>query len=299
MTYTKWGLNGLWTLGLAEGKPDILRTFECRLDKTAPIDSKFQPSREFLQPSKMSITDACRATTAAPTYFRSQKIDGIKLIDGGVGSNNPTRRAWKEVESQMRSGGRRILGYECPIIVSIGTGLKKGKGNPITDTEAVHHRMQNENIQNIPEDHYFRFNVENPSLHEIKMDSEDAKKRELLARMTRLVESEFGTGSENTQNRARMELLARRIVQIRRERRMGPDQLRWDRFTNCSWYKCPQQSGQPQKFGNDKDFKHLFWNETEWDDHLRSHHPDSRARDEILYEVIPPHYRNNGVEGPW
>lgn len=36
------------------------------------------------------IWQAARATSAAPHYFDSVKIDGVSYVDGGLGYNNPS-----------------------------------------------------------------------------------------------------------------------------------------------------------------------------------------------------------------
>jgi patatin-like phospholipase/acyl hydrolase len=37
----------------------------------------------------IKIWEAARATSAAPTYFKAMEVNGHKLIDGGLGANNP------------------------------------------------------------------------------------------------------------------------------------------------------------------------------------------------------------------
>lgn len=63
------------------------------------------------------IWKACRATTAAPTYFPSMNIGGVDFQDGGLGHNNPMCLLKAEAEV--------VFGPETPIIcaLSIGTGL--------------------------------------------------------------------------------------------------------------------------------------------------------------------------------
>ena len=63
------------------------------------------------------IWKACRATSAAPTYFESIEIEEIKFVDGGLGFNNPAREVLHE---------SRLLKHEgCGVrsLVSIGTGI--------------------------------------------------------------------------------------------------------------------------------------------------------------------------------
>jgi predicted acylesterase/phospholipase RssA len=93
--------------------------------------------------STCPIWQAARATSAAPWYFRPQKIDGDKFVDGGLGSNNPCALLVNEAESQWP--GRPI-----GTILSIGTGSKLGRGtNPLfaglgiaTGTESIHRVME-------------------------------------------------------------------------------------------------------------------------------------------------------------
>lgn len=64
----------------------------------------------------------CRATTAAPTFFRRVTIHGRTFVDGAFGhTNNPTRKAHFHFT-------HHVAGYkECPTIIwiNIGTGSPK------------------------------------------------------------------------------------------------------------------------------------------------------------------------------
>jgi predicted acylesterase/phospholipase RssA len=71
------------------------------------------------------IWEAARATSAAPTFFKSITVssdDGIpmKFIDGGMAVNNPTERVLSEA-NKLFSGHNQQL--SC--ILSIGTGQSK------------------------------------------------------------------------------------------------------------------------------------------------------------------------------
>ncbi|VUC32771.1 unnamed protein product [Clonostachys rosea] len=69
--------------------------------------------RDFFVP----IWQVARATTAAPRYFESIKIDDRKFLDGGMVANNPSLVALREI---------RGLHKTIPsIFVSLGTGLKQ------------------------------------------------------------------------------------------------------------------------------------------------------------------------------
>ncbi|KAJ2987846.1 hypothetical protein NUW58_g4285 [Xylaria curta] len=113
-----------------------------------------------LENCKLRIHEACSATSAAPTYFRSVWLRGRKFIDGGVQANNPSIHAWNEATQ---------MAYTTPphALVSIGTGMSKKYdrfsirsficfvARNITDTERDH-----ETARGLPgPGRYFRFNV--------------------------------------------------------------------------------------------------------------------------------------------
>mgnify|MGYP001033346621 FL=1 len=125
-------------------------------------------------------SEAARATTAAPTYFKPFRKNDHNYTDGGVGFNNPVELLYDEAFTRLSSDLNRDSSgvHECPIayIVSIGTG--KQPDLPLTDpdtfppvrlinnitniveqasdSENAHHRMENIcHRLNIP---YYRFN---------------------------------------------------------------------------------------------------------------------------------------------
>jgi predicted acylesterase/phospholipase RssA len=152
---------------LGAGKPTLFRSYR------APINKTFD----------CTIWEAARATSAAPTFFKSIVIGEPgatqPYIDGGIGLNNPTLQVIDEAQSIFSD--RRVA---C--IVSIGTGQAKTieipKPGPFQQvvpldfvnavisiatecemtSEAMVQRFQN--TQNF----YFRFNVEQ-GLQEVKM----------------------------------------------------------------------------------------------------------------------------------
>ncbi|KFA55131.1 hypothetical protein S40293_08680 [Stachybotrys chartarum IBT 40293] len=67
-----------------------------------------------------TITEAARATSAAPTYFKPIRLgrDGVEYVDAGLGYNNPCAVLVNEAHDQFP--GRQPLR-----ILSIGTGLYK------------------------------------------------------------------------------------------------------------------------------------------------------------------------------
>jgi hypothetical protein len=136
----------------------------------------------------MTIWQAARATTAAPTFFKRLKIGAQyaqeEFLDGGLGSNNPTKLLMEEIVT--------TLDQKCPVacIISIGTGKPKiiefktpglfqktlptdlinALKNMTTDCETVEREVRQRFSTN--PGIYFRFNVEhgleNVSLEEWK-----------------------------------------------------------------------------------------------------------------------------------
>ena len=69
----------------------------------------------------VKIWEACRATSAATTFFSPIKIgrNGQEFLDGGTIANNPIRKLWKEARGVW--GAQLEAQIQC--IVSIGTGM--------------------------------------------------------------------------------------------------------------------------------------------------------------------------------
>ena len=60
-----------------------------RRDEDITLGSKYV---DWMEPGPAfagSIYKACRASTAAPTYFKAENIDGINHIDGGTKVGQP------------------------------------------------------------------------------------------------------------------------------------------------------------------------------------------------------------------
>ncbi|KAH0021846.1 FabD/lysophospholipase-like protein, partial [Aureobasidium melanogenum] len=140
-----------------------------------------------------SICKIARATSAAPTYFHSVKIDGLKYIDAGIDVNNPSDVAWAEVGSMHQN---HSLGG-CPhgastdgirFLVSIGTGLQaprritsggrfflkirsifKRAIKAMTDPEPIHRYLLRAAVGGENSRVYYRFNVDK-GLEKMKLD---------------------------------------------------------------------------------------------------------------------------------
>lgn len=166
--------------------------------------------------SRISILEACRATSAAPTYFPPmdievntaaqglpEKLKTFTFWDGGVLNNNPIDQVW-DARFDLAANTSDTPVVSC--VLSVGTSFADTKPNIggwrlqnliytvtqlmsfVTNTEARHqdferniHRMN----QRLPEDQrtkYFRFNVPTGN-EEFPMD--DWQKMPKLKQMTR------------------------------------------------------------------------------------------------------------------
>lgn len=136
----------------------------------------------------VSILTAALATSAAPTYFHPTVNNGHTYIDGGVGFNNPSEIALKQV-TELYGPAAHVHTF-----ISLGTGRrptnpyrrsrKRSAGGPgarlgimgmldilrafahiSTDSQAVHERMSERFAQTGA---YFRFNP--PGLEDVALD---------------------------------------------------------------------------------------------------------------------------------
>jgi predicted acylesterase/phospholipase RssA len=157
-----------------------------------------------------TIWRACRATSAAPLYFPSIKINDRTYWDGGMNSNNPILQVVQEVRSEFGEDSN------IAAIVSIGIGKAK-KVDPgsyifsllkyavkeMTNTEKKHAEFK----ANYPDliAQYFRFNEED-QLHDI--DLADWKK---LARVEQIADKYV----TSTQGRQLVSDCARKLARQR------------------------------------------------------------------------------------
>ena len=159
--------------GRTKPKPFLFRSYE---HAASGIDWVRNPGAAHAIP----IWKVGRATSAAPSYFEPMQIDGFDFLDGGLGCNNPSLEAYKEV-SIIHNQASNALG----MLLSVGTGesefdlcgrsgwtnfLRTLRAFPkvATNAEPVHETMmQLQSSQRIP---YVRFNVPE-DLGELKMDT--------------------------------------------------------------------------------------------------------------------------------
>jgi predicted acylesterase/phospholipase RssA len=141
-----------------------------------------------------TIWEACRATSAASTFFDPIAVGrfGEEFVDGATGANNPVREIWDQ--AQLIWGPEPLEGrVKC--LVSIGTGvpsLKPFKDDLLnigqtlvaiaTETEKTAEQFRRERSVLDSTGRYYRFNVDR-GLEDIGL--EEAKKAKEMAAATR------------------------------------------------------------------------------------------------------------------
>ena len=142
----------------------------------------------------LEIWEAARATSAAPGYFRTIKINGLEYMDGAVGHNNRVLLAWNEGRQIGNSPEPHVAG-----VLSLGTGQKRPANRfgssgiirdvigdlpglarfakyRVTETEEPHRSMKQIIAdQASPKSFYHRFNV-SPGMENIKLDDWELQK---------------------------------------------------------------------------------------------------------------------------
>ncbi|KAF1347018.1 acyl transferase/acyl hydrolase/lysophospholipase, partial [Delphinella strobiligena] len=124
---------------------------------------------------KFKIWQACRATSAATTFFESFNLKelGLGFVDGGLLYNNPVDKVMSE--------GKKIWPGESMLLISIGTGNAPGEAlagyifkvakymaKLLTRTEKAAIDFYNANPDMIQKGLYFRFSV--PGMASIGLD---------------------------------------------------------------------------------------------------------------------------------
>mmetsp|Transcript_3703 Transcript_3703/g.11054 ORF Transcript_3703/g.11054 Transcript_3703/m.11054 type:complete len:584 (+) Transcript_3703:80-1831(+) len=170
------------------------------------------------------LWEAARASTAVPSYFDAYKSGGELFCDGAILVNNPAAIAVHEA---------RLLWPNAPLdcVVSVGTGksdfstrvssenlygIAKALINSATDTEAVHHALEDL----APSGAYFRFNPVIPQ--DVALDEARPQKLDEIQKLAR----------EYVQNhRDRFQELANLIVDGRETTQRDSTKSRWPRWT--------------------------------------------------------------------
>jgi predicted acylesterase/phospholipase RssA len=151
--------------------------------------------------NNVKIWEACRATSAATTFFEPIKIgrNDQVFLDGATSANNPVQKLWLEAEEIW--GGS--LDTKVQSLISIGTGIGEVApfGNDTvsiantfkaiaTETERTANEFRRGHRDLDDRNAYYRFNV-NKGLEKVGL--EDARSRTKIASMTQAYMTEGET----------------------------------------------------------------------------------------------------------
>lgn len=136
------------------------------------------------------IWEACRATSAATTFFDHISIGkyGEEFVDGALGDNNPVSCLWNQAQDIW---GADELQGKLRCLVSIGTGVPSLKpflddvlhiGHSLlaiaTETQKTAEKFRRDHSDLDNNGRYYRFNVDR-GLENIGL--EEAKKKNMIA----------------------------------------------------------------------------------------------------------------------
>ena len=142
----------------------------------------------------VTIWEACRATSAASSFFDSIAVGRYreKFVDGGTGANNPVGEVWNQAQLMW---GPQPIENRIQCLVSIGAGIPQLKAFGdypyqifktlsaiATETEQTAKKFQEDKRHLDDAGRYYRFNVFR-GLEEIGL--EESKKTPDIAAATR------------------------------------------------------------------------------------------------------------------
>jgi len=252
-----------------------------------------------------SIIDAGRATSAAPTYFKSKRIvaletedDGpLKFIDGGIGFNDPS---WELLEdARIREGNMNCV----KLVLSLGTGYKPRLRDEIrsvwgrnqlsnrvrqgqqvreaaTSTYGIQRQMQTWRDAS-PGRTYAKW-TGGERVGGLPLDEFKSRRfREMRRWVARYM--------EEAAVRRELHTIATMLVVRRRERFRDRD--RWERYSLCTRIPCPLSECLATNPG-------MFSRRREAREHVQGTHPGIFTNPVQLIdniEAVPPQVRR----GPW
>lgn len=193
-------------------------------------------------PVDIRIKDVCRATSAAPQYFESVKLEGFasKFRDGSVWVKDPSMEIYKEVRS-MHSD----VDSPVEVLVSIGCGLERRqpfrwtlRGRRASLTTQNPEQWAIRNILGAKKEterlEYHRFEGPDdflgPDLGDWKLGREGQR---TFPRLQKAVDAWCNTD----EIKHRIQACANTLVTIRQRRAQT---TQWERFALGIVYKCQQ-----------------------------------------------------------
>lgn len=240
----------------AANAPYLFRTYEHPKSQVAnPLE--LNPGL----PDQLPIWQVARATTAAPTYFKEFKYLSDRFLDGGFGHNNPTQRAYNEVQQVHGKGTVALalsIGTGRPTkvqpIAKINTGLIgrlrqliKYTAATTTDSERIHENLEAHLAGGSCS--YERFNVDG-GLGDISLGQWHIQGKENLT--LRRIREQTHAYINQSEIQERLKQVAKKLVKNRQERSKTD---KWDVVATGHRYRCPEQCDKEKIFSREVDLE--------------------------------------------
>jgi len=211
-------------------------------------------------PTAIRINDICRATSAAPGFFKGVHIGDVKYRDGAIWRNNPALEIYRGINECNTEIKRPVK-----MLVSLGSGPTKPRKFYIPTQPSTKYHKKDSSIDRVLsqklDDGYWSF--EGPSdlsdleINEWRIDGSGYKTFERIQKST---ESYY----QQKPVKERIERLAEDLVRLRQSRARTK---RWERFALGIQYTCrasPTCSSHSEKFDDRDSFMdHLMWEHNE------------------------------------
>ncbi|KAI4146905.1 MAG: hypothetical protein L6R39_003298 [Caloplaca ligustica] len=224
------------------------RTMEPFLYPRNPKDTK-----------EFDIWQVARATSAAPSYFKSTRLHEYRYYDAAVNLNNPSLEMYKEVSLLSKAH------ESIELLLSLGTGNAKGNTTKAKNalqkelnniSDVVHRKI--EEAQNQDGFSYYRWDVQD-GLRDVRLDEwkpiEDG--HTTLNRIKEATKAHL----ESPRVQDQIRVCAENLVHARRQRAQT---MRWEMYATGTRYRCPMPECKYQS--------RRFQNRNELMDHLQTEH---------------------------
>ena len=251
--------------------PFLFRSYDRKMSYNIPFERNPGDQNTF------AIWEVARATSAAPSYFKSIHLPQVRFYDPAVNLNNPSWEVLNEVNLLAERSQDAI-----DLLLSIG-GANAKANNPrvkfgndslqqgLTNiSDAVHNEVEYESTHQLF--HYYRFDVKE-GLQEVRMNEWKPKPSGSIT-LKRIQEATSRYLKEPKISDLIREC-AKKLVKRRTQRAQT---MRWERFATGIRYKCPLDDCPISR-------THRFKTRNDLMDHLRMQH-DQAPPDADHYPLI-------------
>ncbi|CAD6580977.1 MAG: hypothetical protein ASARMPRED_000388 [Alectoria sarmentosa] len=251
--------------------PFLFRSYDRKMSCSTPFERNPGDLNTF------AIWEVARATSAAPSYFKSIRLFQARYYDAAVNLNNPSWEVLNEVNLLAEKPQDAI-----DLLCSIGGGNTKannpkinfGKDSLLQDltdiSDVVHNRVKYESELQLFD--YYRFDVKE-GLQEVRMNEWKPKPSGSIT--LKRIQEATSNYLEHKDVSYLIQECAKRLVEKRAQRAQT---MRWERFATGTRYKCPLDDCSISK-------THRFNTRNDLMDHLRMQH-DQAPPDADHYQLI-------------